>query len=280
MQQLINFITKQRYLFLFIFIQFITLFITIQNKNYHRSKFINSTGNVIGKLYSSTNTIDKYVGLRKENQKLTEENAKLQSMLQSSMILVTSKLKKVSDTNHLKVIQKYNFVDAQIVNNSYRRRNNHITINKGIVNGITKGSGVVVDNGIIGIIESVGDNYSSIISVLNKNIRVNVSLKKSSYFGSLYWLGKDRTLFDLIDIPKEADVVVGDTVTTGGFSTIFPENINIGVVESASIEEGHNYYSIKIRTFIDYANIKNVYVIENLLKSEIKKVESSIKGNE
>ena len=274
MQQLFNFLAKRKYIFLFLFIQLITLGLTIQNKDYHKATFINSTGDFVGSIYSKVNNFDKYLDLYEDNQRLVEENAKLHSMLKSSMVEIGISMQSHSDTNALKIMQRYHFTNAEIVNNSYRRRNNHITLNKGLKNGVRDGDGVVTSNGIIGVIESTGDNYSSVISILNKNLQVNAKLKKSNYFGSLSWPGKNRNKFILSDIPKEAEFSVGDTIITGGYSTIFPEGINIGVIEEFNIIKSQNYYSIVVKPFLDYADIKSVYVIQNLHREEIKSTES------
>ena len=258
---------------MFIFIQSITLWLTIQNKDYHRTTFINSTGNFVGSIYSKVNNFDKYLDLYDENTRLVEENAKLHSMLKSSMIEVGIDMKLHTDTNAMKIVQKYHFTEAEVINNSYRHRNNHITINKGLKNGIRDGDGVITSNGVIGVIESTGENYSSVISILNKNLQVNAKLKKSNYFGSLSWPGKNRNIFVLSDIPKEAKFSVGDTIITGGYSTIFPEGINIGVIEEFNIIENQNYYFITVKPFVDYANVKSVYTIQNLHREEIKSTE-------
>ena len=277
MQQLINFLSKRKYIFLFLFIQLITLWLTIQNKDYHKATFINSTGNIVGSIYSRVNNLDKYINLHKENTQLIEENAKLHSMLKSSMVEVGVSIRSHSDTNALKIVQKYHYTESEVINNSYRRRNNHITIRKGLLNGINNGDGVVTSNGIIGVIENTGENYSSVISVLNKNLLVNAKLKKSNYFGSLSWPGKDRSKFLLSDIPKEAIISLGDTIITGGYSTIFPEGINIGVIEKLEVLENQNYYNIVVKPFLDYANVKSVYVIHNLQRGEINEIESKRK---
>ena len=277
MQQLINFLAKRKYIFLFLFIQLITLWLTIQNKDYHKATFINSTGNFVGSIYSKVNNLDKYLDLHEENTKLIEENAKLHSMLKSSMIEVGKSIKSHSDTNALKIVQKYQFTEAEVINNSFRRRNNHITLSKGLKNSINNGDGVVTSNGILGVIESTGDNYSSVISILNKNLQVNAKLKNSNYFGSLSWPGKDRRKFLLSDIPKEAQLSLGDTIITGGYSTIFPEGIDIGIIEEFEIPENQNYYNIVVKPFLDYANVKSVYVIHNLQREQIKDIESKRK---
>jgi len=277
MQQLFNFLAKRKYIFLFLFIQLITLWLTIQNKDYHKAKFINSTGDFVGTIYSKVNNFDKYLNLHEENLKLAEENAKLRSMLKSSIIEVGIDMENHSDTNALKIVQKYQYTSAQVINNSYRHRNNHLTIDKGLLNGIENGDGVITSNGILGIIESTGENYSSVISILNKNLQINAKLNNSNFFGSLSWPGKDRTKFILSDIPKEANISIGDTIITGGYSTIFPEGIKIGIIDKFEILNNQNYYNIEVRPFLDYANVKSVYIVKNLHRSQINNIESSIK---
>ena len=275
MQQLLYFLAKRKHFFLFLFIQIIALWLTIQNQDYQRAKFVNSTGNFVGSIYDFTNSWEPYIGLRDENHRLLEENAKLHSMLLSSMFEIGERFKQTTDTTSTRFIQKYSFTESNIVNNSYRNRNNHLTIDKGRMHGIKTENGVITTNGIVGIIESVGDNYSSVISLLNKNILVNAKLKNSDHFGSLSWPGNNRNIFLLSDIPKEALFTIGDTITTGGFSTIFPAGINIGIVESFKLPDESNYYIINVKSFVDYANIKSVYIIKNLQSKEISKIEKS-----
>ena len=56
-------------------------------------------------------------------------------------------------------------------------------------------------------------------------------------------------------------------------SSIFPENIPIGIIRSFNLPTGSNYYDITIKLFEDIGSIKNVYVVKNNFKDEIKKLE-------
>lgn len=269
MQQLLIFLSKRKHFFLFLFIQLITLWLTFQNQDYHRSKFVNSAGNITGYVFTLTNNWNQYLGLKEENQILLEENAKLRSLLENSMFEISKEFTEIRDTNILGVEQKYNYTSAEIINNSFRNRNNYITINKGLEHGIIKESGVICSKGIVGVIESVGQKYSSVISILNKNLPVNAQLKNSQYFGSLSWPGESRNKFILSDVPKQAKIAIGDTIVTGGYSGIFPEGILIGKVIKAEVPEGQNYHEIEVESFFDYANLKSVYIIQNLHKEDL-----------
>ena len=58
-------------------------------------------------------------------------------------------------------------------------------------------------------------------------------------------------------------------------SSIFPENIPIGIIRSINLPTGSNYFDITIMLFEDIGSIKNVYVVKNNFKEEIKKLESN-----
>ena len=74
-------------------------------------------------------------------------------------------------------------------------------------------------------------------------------------------------------MPKQAPVKVGDTIITGGRSTIFPKGIPIGEVKSFSIDPTQNYLTLEVTLFNDMTNIGHIHVINNLDKEEIKSLE-------
>ena len=51
---------------------------------------------------------------------------------------------------------------------------------------------VISDKGIIGIVKSVSENYSSIISILNQDLKINIRLKTVMQLG--HFLGKELIL--------------------------------------------------------------------------------------
>ena len=80
---------------------------------------------------------------------------------------------------------------------------------------------------------------------------------------------------NLDDIPKSALIKYGDTIQTGGMSSIFPENIPIGTIIEHSLPDASNYYEIKVKLFEDIGSVNNVYVVKNKFKQEIKDLEKS-----
>lgn len=271
MRQIVNFILRHKHTLLFLFLQFIALFFTVQNHSYHRSRFINSANAITGGIYKRSSSVNEYISLKSENKRLADENTRLKNMLYLSPIYTDSLHKIVVDFN--RYYQTFKFVPAKTINNSYTRRNNYITLDRGENDGIQPEMGVANSKGIIGVTKSISNHYSTVISVLNENSRIHAKFKNNHHFGTLYWDGVDYKVVQLHDIPRQARFKVGDTIITGGKSTIFPEGIPIGTIKDFTIEN-HTYNKIDVELFNDMSAISNVNIIGNLNKLEIQNLES------
>lgn len=270
MQQIINFVLRNKTFLVFLLLFCLSIFFTIQSHSYHKSKFVNSANFITGTVYQTANGIGQYFNLRKENNALLEENRMLKSIVHN--LDVDSMQTDFSDNQ--KFSAHYKFRTANVYKNSYSQSANYLTINKGKKDSIKIDHGVVTSQGIVGIIENTSQNFASVLSILNTRSRINAQLKKTNHIGSLVWLETDSPEFaQLIDISKFAPIAIGDTIITGGQSTIFPKGILIGTVDSYKIDSGGDTYVVNVKLFNDMTNIGHVYVIENLQAPEIKSLE-------
>lgn len=269
MQQIINFVLRNKTFLVFLLLFGLSLFFTIQSHSYHKSKFINSSNMVTGSVYQLANGIGQYFNLEQENTALLEENRMLKSMVHN-LDLDTTKL---SYTDSLKFSSHYKFRTAEVYKNSYSQSANYLTINKGRKDSIKIDYGVITSQGIVGIVENTSQNFSSVLSILNTRSRINAQLKKTNHIGSLVWNTESAEFVQLIDISKFAPVAIGDTIVTGGQSTIFPKGILIGTVNSYKIDNGGDSYTVNVKLFNDMTNIGHVYLIQNLQAAEIKSLQ-------
>jgi rod shape-determining protein MreC len=273
MQQLIYFIRKYRYFLFFLVLEFIAFNLVINNRSFHKSKFINSANSITGGFYNKTTSISDYFQLNKENSELSNENLLLKNNLQKALqVLETVHISRSIDTIQFK--QRYSFINGRIEKNQYGSYHNFLTINLGELDSVFSEMAVINSKGIIGITEHVSKNYSRVQSILNTNSKINAKLKNNSYFGSLTWNGSDYNTVQLLDIPRQAIVKIGDTIITGGMSSIFPEGVPIGQVINIK-EEATIKRVINIRLFNDMSNLKNIYVIKDFDKEEIMNLEKS-----
>ena len=265
MQQIINFFLRYKNFLLFLLLFFIAISLTIQNHSYHKAKFINSANFLSGGIYESVNGIDQYFNLKSENEKLVEENNRLKAILFNEEDSALIPLDSTSG--------RFVLTTATVIKNSYSLTSNYLTINKGKKDSVSEDLGVITSKGIVGIIDKASNNYARVLSILHPTSRVNAKLKKSDHFGELSWDGKSPEIVQLKDIQNQAPVVAGDTIITGGRSTIFPAGIPIGTVQNFELDESENYYTVDIKLFNDMTNIGHVHVIRNKDLAEIKSLE-------
>ena len=272
MQQIIYFFQKFKYFLFFLFLECIALTLTFNNLNFHKSKFVNSANNVTGIFYTTLSNSKEYLSLKSKNQSLQEENTKLKNDLEKNKLFFSTDIS-VIDT--VKYHQKYTYTEAKIINNNYSKPHNFLTINRGLNEGIVKEMAVINRRGIIGITENVSNNYTRVQSILNKNSNINARLKgNTAYFGTLKWNSIDYNTVQLHDIPRQAPLKIGDTIETGGKSTIFPEGIPIGTVSKINKRNTANS-KINVTLFNDMSNLENVYIVKNLHKQEIQLLENN-----
>lgn len=225
---------------------------------------------MVGGIYNKVSGIQDYFSLREQNQVLAEENAKYRSWQNRSPIIsISDSLKTLEeDTLH-----QYSYNVARVVNNSVNKRMNYLTINKGSKHGIKKEMGVIDQHGIIGVVNHVSKNYSTVRSILHSESMVSAGLKNSNYYGSLVWQRRNPTEVRLKDIPKHANIQLGDSVITTAYSSIFPEGIPVGTVIEVIEKDEMSFKELDIKLVNDLSNTVYVYVIDNKLKDEQRELE-------
>ncbi|WP_299337217.1 rod shape-determining protein MreC [uncultured Psychroserpens sp.] len=272
MQQIINFVIRNKTFLLFLLLFGVSLALTIQSHSYHKSKFINSANFLTGGIYEGASGISNYFDLKEQNEILLEENTRLRSIkLNTANSIATDEF--VIDSSSYN--GRYKINNAKIINNNYSSSKNYLTINKGEKNGIKEDLGVITSKGIVGIIDNTSNGYARVLSILNTKSKINAQLKASNHIGTLEWNGKSSpTTVQLTDIIKFAPVKKGDTIVTGGESSIFPQGIPIGTIDSFVLDITGDTYTIEVKLFNDMTNLSHVYILENLDTKEIKQLEN------
>jgi rod shape-determining protein MreC len=285
MQQLIDFILRKKDVVVYFILLFLSLSFIFNSNYFHKSKvilFSNSITNYTNEVFENINW---YFELKKINSSLVEENLILKNQLE--------KFIEKKSIDSLKNVA-FQYQNAKVISNNLSSFKNNLIINKGTKHGLKNEMGVISSTGIIGIIDRTSKNYSSVMSVLNTESKINAKVKRTSHFGTLEWNGLSNRDLLLNDIPETADIKIGDSIITGGMSLIFPEGINIGVISEimkqekfndtimkfninnqvkiANIEYRENYLNIEVKLHTDMNNLNNVYVIESLNKDEFENI--------
>lgn len=269
MRSLFRLLIKNYPFLLFLALEVISVVFIINYNSFQRASFLNSSNAVTATLYNSYTSVVQYFHLSKVNADLSAENAQLRNLLDLyADVAVDSTL----EINHRDT--SFNFISAKVINNSVNRQQNYITLNKGRKDGVHPDQGIISSNGIVGIVTNVSDSYAMGLSVLNPRWSVSAKLKKSGYYGSLTWNGKDYRHVDLNEIPFHVELAVGDTVITSGYSSVFPEGILVGTIAAFNRPEGENYYTIDVLLSADLKSVAYVEVIDNTGMQELRTLKS------
>ncbi len=202
---------------------------------------------------------------------LALENIKLRNQMEAYRL----RLRELQDSgsSFLDSAHINHYILARVIDNSINTRKNFLTIDVGSRNGVYKGMGVITQNGVVGIVASTSPNYSSVISLLNTDIKVSVKHKKSGSFGAISWDGTSYRKVILDEIPLHCNVSEGDTILTSGFSTIFPKEIPIGRVVDFYNKDG-SFLSITVELFADFKTLDYVYLVDSKGINEIHQIQT------
>ena len=218
-----------------------------------------------------------YLKLKQINEQLVAQNKVLMEQVYGKNPSAIPNFRKVHDT--IGGGQIYTFVDGEIVFNSINRKDNYFTINRGRRDGVLPQMGVMAPKGIAGIVINSTNSYALVQSVLSLNkIKINASLKKSGYFGTLTWKGDDSRIMHLADVPKYVPLQIGDTVVTDGKSAIFPQGIMIGKVAGYEVDSKTGFWDISVELSEKMGNLSKIYVVKNLKKAEVQKIQDTLQA--
>jgi rod shape-determining protein MreC len=259
MNSLLRFLEKYHFLILFILMEGFSIWLLADNSYYQKASFGKISRGIISVIDIQRSNIEQYLRFKQKNIELVIENvalrnelAQLKSKLESNKSTCTDSIGGV----------EYTYSTARVINNSINKQNNYLTLNAGSNEGIQREMGVITKDGVVGIVAAVSSNFSTVISLLNTNLKVSAKHKRTGVYGSLYWDGLNYRKVILTEIPQHVNLVEGDTIVTSGYSSIFPPDIPLGTIEEFELKDG-NFYIVKVKLLSDFKRIDQVYVIKS-----------------
>ncbi|GAA3954842.1 rod shape-determining protein MreC [Pedobacter ginsengiterrae] len=276
MRNLWIFISRYNAFFLFIIFFIVGIYLTVKNNSYQRSVTLNSTNEIVGTAYERLNVFKRYLNLGMVNDSLAAENAKLKTTLLGLTTIDSAKDTKVIDTT---TNQQYTYLAAKVVKNSITLRNNVMTVNKGTLDGIEANMAVISpQRGVVGFIRDVSPHLATIQSLLHKDTKISVVIKKNNAIGSLVWGDGNFDIKKAFikEVPNHIKMSIGDTIVTSGYGK-FPAGILVGRLSKTNIATNDNFLSGEVSLFNDFGTLQYVYVIKDKLAKEQETLENPVK---
>lgn len=269
MNNLLKLLERFHFVILFIILFTISSVLYFNTTYYQKARLNQLTLGVSGFFDSYFSSWSSYFNLQTSNTKLFKENVNLKNRL----AYLQQKLKMTADTvEELKTAEVlYRYMPATVVRNAVNQQNNFILIDAGEQDSVMAGMGVICDRGVVGVVVSSAEHFSSVISLLNTDLVVSAKHKKSGVFGSLSWNGIDYRKVKLLDIPLHINLAVGDTIVTSGFSAMFPPDIPLGSIVDFYKKDGR-FFDITVELFADFKSLDKVYVVNSIRRKELNKM--------
>jgi len=278
MQRLLNFLYKYRSFLIFLILEIFSFFLIVQNNRYQSAVFFNSSNSLIAGILNLSSTVQNYFNLSKDNATLAQENALLKEELEKYKFQLGESI--ILHEGEDSLSNHFEIVTAQVINNSTSWRNNTLTVNKGAMDGVVPGMGVIGSGGVVGKVKYVSSRFSVITSLLHSRFTISSRIKNKVELCTSEWAGLDPGVVNIRFVPRHHSPEPGDTILTSGYNAIFPADILIGIISEVNLEDDETFYEIKAKLINDFTNLAYVHIIQNELKSEKDSIENLIEKQE
>ncbi len=265
MDRLILLFIRFRNFFLYLFLLSLSLIYAFQSSNPLSDNLTRLSLVLIAPIHHSANSVYGYFGLKKNNDSLLTEIRELKEF----KINHHASIKFLVDDSVRIDMNRYHLHNANII---YSTRNfdvNFFIIDKGKNDGIRSEMGVIHHDGVLGITKDISPNYSRVISILHKDIRINIRNQQTKDVGIMRWSMITPTKMEVSDFQKSKKISLNDTIITSGISSFFPASIPLGIISKIDSVSDPIYYRLEVELFENPFSQRWAYIVEDLKKIEI-----------
>ena len=265
MRNLLEFIINHSHLLLFLLLEVVAFLLITSRQSYPQSTVLTASNRVVATTNQTADNIASYFHLRKDNEDLNAEICRLQQQVQDLQNQLEPLAENLTDSTSIYQYAhlRYRTIPAKVIDLTTNHQQNYLTLNKGAIDGIAEGMGVMSDKGVVGIVGRVNDRFALVIPIIHTATHLSARILKNGHLGFTHWIGHDSHHIDLMEVGRHISVSQGDTIVTSGLTPTFPEGLLIGVVDKVRLDEGDNYYTIRLALSTDFHQLRYVQVLDN-----------------
>jgi rod shape-determining protein MreC len=183
--------------------------------------------------------------LRHENQRLKQQLLSQQGDLQrlDTLLEENARLRALFEGAQS---QSFEYQFAELLRVDLDPFSHKVLIDRGSTDGVSRGQAVIDGAGVMGQVEDVHPHYSSVRLISDPNHALPVQVNRTGLRTVAFGSGETGNL-KLPNVPRQADVRVGDVVVTSGLGDRFPGGYPVAVVSSIDREEGQTFARVEAR---------------------------------
>ena len=207
--------------------------------------------------------------LREENEKLKIQINELEEKNRNYENLIGKSESLKREAELLKTTE-YKLISAQVTGREPGNWFERFTIDKGINDGVKKGDTVVqavetgnkiIQEGVVGRVIEVGDNWSKVISIVDENSKIAFTIIRTQDGGVISGTMDGKLSGYLFD--TKADIMKGDKLFTSGLGGKYVKDLYIGEITDVVKKDEDLMKTIYIEPAIDFKKLYKVFIISN-----------------
>ena len=212
----------------------------------------NSIG-VVKQIFSIWKDLEE---LRKENESLKAEQNRYSEILAENIRFRNLLQFKKGYT-------RYQMVGASVIERDYGGWTHTMVIDRGEDSGLKKYMPVIVPSGLVGFVSEVYMNSARVQLLLDPRTTVGgiVQRPASRVVSMVSGNSGNPGLLSFLSLPKEADVIKGDTIVTSGYGGVYPKGFVIGSVEKVDVDTEAGTQTAEIKPAADFSHMEEVFII-------------------
>lgn len=179
------------------------------------------------------------VSLRRKNEALEAQLLQQKGMLQRLEAMTQENIRLRALVDGV-AGQQFEFQFAELVEVDLDPFSHKVMISGGSRDNIEPGQAVIDGSGVMGQVEDVHLHLSSVRLISDPNHALPVQINRTGLRTVAYGTGSTTTL-NLPNVPREADVRVGDLLVTSGLGERFPNGYPVATVASIDRQEGQTF---------------------------------------
>ena len=227
------------------------------------SPFQQVTAWVANEVHYVTGAVWEMATLYEQNKMLRSEVEQLRGInLQANEALAENeRLRKM--IGYQQAARQFDLVAARVIGRESDTWSRMIVIDRGTMNGIANDMPVVTPQGLVGRVVEAGLNSSKVQLILDPRSSVGTIVQRaeSRVTGIVQGDMDNPTMPQMVNIPKNADVVEGDVIVTSGFGGVYPKGIIVGLVSSLKNDDGGLLKIGVLEAAVDFQKLEDVMVI-------------------
>ena len=283
MGRLFDFLKRYFHVITFVVLQVAALVMLSYSMNYPHYALARITKSITAPVNHLCFNVVRHFNLNSENEALVKQNLQLLQDQDDNFLIGDDSLRTAESVN-VDTVRKvtrrtrlYDYSTASVVYNTSHKKNNYLLIDKGSDDGVTTEMAVLSPNGIVGVVTDVAKHFSTVTTLLNPSTKISAKVLRTNQLGTISWHFGDAEVAYLEDVPEHAEVNVGDSICTSGYSDIFPNNVLIGVVSSSEKDPSSGFLVLKVKLSTDFSHLNTVYLVQNVYRDEFEQLKSRMK---